>query len=222
MVFCLRIDLDYVPWDTPDAEEFGHGEPAATLRILSLARERGLRFQFFASSRVLRAFPATTDAILSEAHDLDWLCKHPYDAGSRWSIAQDLALNAGHRFFGLAHKDDWPTDVPAAHFPGIKFLSSTGSVFPPEWNHFSIDIREPRSASRSGQTVRAWTDQAKKLLRDSASRNRSATISIRPQSLAKWDPGLTHLKEILDLAMALEMDVLTMRQQLRRLSPGHI
>ena len=31
MYFCLRIDLDYVPWDTPDATEFGHGEPAVFL-----------------------------------------------------------------------------------------------------------------------------------------------------------------------------------------------
>ena len=28
MFLTLRIDLDYVPWDTPDAAEFGHGEPA--------------------------------------------------------------------------------------------------------------------------------------------------------------------------------------------------
>ena len=33
MFLTLRIDLDYVPWDSPDAHEFGHGEPAAFLNM---------------------------------------------------------------------------------------------------------------------------------------------------------------------------------------------
>ncbi len=82
MYFCLRIDLDYVPWDTPDAKDFGHGEPAMLLRILEMARHTGLKFHFFASNRVLRAFPANADAVLNDGHDLDWFCKHPEAPGN--------------------------------------------------------------------------------------------------------------------------------------------
>src|SRR5436189_6418729 len=114
MYFCLRIDLDYVPWDTPDAVEFGHGEPAAFLRLLDLARGSGYRFHFFASERVLRAFPASAEAVLNEGHDLDWFCKHPEDP-ARKEEALRLLAEMGHKPLGLAIKGNWP----AVSAPGL-------------------------------------------------------------------------------------------------------
>ena len=73
MFLCLRVNLDYVPWDAALAEEFGHGEPAVVIRLLELARKRGLKLHFFASGRSLRAFPSIGDSVLNDGHDLDWL-----------------------------------------------------------------------------------------------------------------------------------------------------
>src|SRR5579885_2376669 len=105
MFFCLRIDLDYVPWDTPDAAEFGHGEPAEVLRILDLGRSTGYRFQFFISNRTLRAFPAVAEAVLNDGHDLDWYCKHLEDEDARWPQAAELFESVGHAAKGLAIRD---------------------------------------------------------------------------------------------------------------------
>ena len=58
--------MDYVPWDTPDATEFGHGEPAMVLRLLDMARQRGFKYHFFASNRTLRAFPSSAEAVLND------------------------------------------------------------------------------------------------------------------------------------------------------------
>ena len=55
MFLCLRVDLDYVPWDSPDATEFGHGEPAVLLKLLELGRFTGYKFHFFASNLECRA-----------------------------------------------------------------------------------------------------------------------------------------------------------------------
>src|SRR5580704_15703809 len=124
MYFCLRIDLDYVPWDTPDAKEFGHGEPAMLLRILELARHTGLKFHFFASNRVLRAFPANADAVLNDGHDLDWFCKHPEAPGARFQDAKAEFTSLGHEPAGFALRAAWPVTVKT--FAGIeqmKFVS---------------------------------------------------------------------------------------------------
>src|SRR5579871_3660245 len=125
MFFCLRVDLDYVPWDNPDAAEFGHGEPAVVLRLLDLARDTGCKFHFFASTRVLRAFPATVAAVLDEGHDLDWLCKHP----------------------------EWPEGASAPD-SGLRFISATSGETPPNIRLFQTSEVGDRVAMRSGLTAR--------------------------------------------------------------------
>ncbi|HWA81879.1 MAG TPA: hypothetical protein VG820_00485 [Fimbriimonadaceae bacterium] len=213
MFLCLRVDLDYVPWDTPDAAEFGHGEPAAFLRLLDLARTCGYRFHFFASERVMRAFPATAEAVLNEGHDLDWFCKHP-ESVERKRQALDLLAGIGHRPAGLAVKGNWPPEGSPEVLEGFGFISSGPGSTPGGIRHFPVETRAAREAFRSGTSLRTWTDSLKSQLRDFASRNMSLTIVVRPQVLAKYDPKLALLKEVLELADAVGLEIKTLRQAL--------
>ena len=212
MYLCIRVDLDYVPWDTPDAVEYGHGEPAMLLRTLELAKTMGLKLHFFASNRVLRAFPATAEVVLGEGHDLDWLCKHPENAAERFAEATRLFAEQKNEIHGLALKAGWPEDSPG--FPGlenIRFISGTGSSVP-GIPFFPVEFKSIRQASKTGLTARAWTDSMKKNIRDCATRDRGMTLSVRPQVMAKYDPKLIHLKEIAVMAKAVEIPVVTLRQ----------
>ncbi len=216
MFFCLRVDLDYVPWDTPDATEFGHGEPAAFLRLLDLARHSGYRFHFFVSSRVLRAFPATAEAVLNDGHDLDWLCKHPTQAGTRFAEVKELFSGIGHQPHGFCVKGTWPAEVQT--FEGVeslKFLSARPGSAPKGVKLFPVEARSVREATRAGLTARTWSDSVKVHLRESASRNHDVTLTVRPQVLAKADPRLTQVQEILDLADAVGLQVKTLRDVMK-------
>lgn len=214
---CLRIDLDYVPWDTPDAAEFGHGEPAMFLKLLDLARNSGYRFQFFVSNRVLRAFPATAEAVLNEGHDLDWFAKHPEEP-DRYREAMELFDAVGHKPVGLCTRVAWPEGIAAPD--GISFLSSPPGHVPSGLKHFAVDTKADRDALRAGVSARAWGDAIKAQLRDMASRNRSLTVCVRPQVLAKYDLRLTQIKEILDLSRAVGLPLRTLRQELGTEGPG--
>lgn len=212
MFLCLRIDLDYVPWDSPDAHEFGHGEPAAFLKLLDLARSTGNRFHFFVSNRVLRAFPATAEAILNEGHDLDWFHKHPEEATGRFDEAIELFSKLGHKPTGLSVKSSWPTDAkPPAN---LSFLSANAGSPPQGIRLFSVDTKSDRDVARNGISVRVWTETIKAQIRDAASRNGNVTISVRPQVLAKFDPKLTHVREMLEIARAVGLPIKTLRQAL--------
>lgn len=212
MFLTLRIDLDYVPWDSPDAAEFGHGEPAMFLRILDLARATGGRYQFFVSNRVLRAFPSTAEAVLNEGHDLDWFSKHPEEQEGRFEEALGLFDAIGHKPIGVCIRGSWPG---SSLFPsGMQFLSASPGPVPFEVKFFPVDTKADRDAMRAGVSARSWTDGIKAQLRDAASRNRSLTVSVRPQVLSKFDPKLSHLKEILDMAKAVELPLKTYRQEL--------
>lgn len=216
MYLCLRIDLDYVPWDTPDAGEFGHGEPAALIRILEMGRHTGLKFHFFASERALRAFPANAEAVLNDGHDLDWLCKHPDQGERRLEEARAHFSMLGHVPQGLALRTAWPADVPA--FEGLdtlRFVSAPPGAVPGGLIHFPIETRPVREAIRGGMSVRTWTDATKAQLREAASRRVGVTVDIRPQVLSRYDSRLTHLKEILDLARAVDLPIRTLRDLLR-------
>jgi len=213
MFLCLRVDLDYVPWDSPDAAEFGHGEPASFLRLLELARVHGYRFHFFVSERVLRALPAVADAVLNEGHDLDWFCKHP-ESLIRKEEAFTLFASVGHVPAGLALKGNWPPQAAAGLCDGLLFLSAGPGPAPPGIRHFPVETRPIREAHRSGASMKTWTDATKAQVRDLASRDRDLTIAVRPQVLAKLDPHLAHVKEILALADAVGMDISTLRKML--------
>jgi hypothetical protein len=211
MFLCLRVDLDYVPWDTPDAKEFGHGEPALLLRLLDYARESGLKVHAFASERALRAFSSLPDAILGEGHHLDWLCKHP-EQEARFREAQDLFKLAGSDIQGLALKQPWPEGFEPAWLSELHFVSGPEGHLPPRLHPFRVETSLDREASRGGQTSRAWTDQVKRQLREAASRNHVSILPVRPQVLARYDPKLDHLSEIIDIAIAVGLKVRTMRE----------
>ena len=215
MYFCLRIDLDYVPWDTPDAKEFGHGEPAMLLRILELARHTGYKFHFFASNRVLRAFPANADAVLNDGHDLDWFCKHPEDPGARFEEAKTEFTSLGHEPIGFALRTVWPIGVKS--FEGIKqmkFVSAPQGPLPAGLKLYPVEGRSVREIARAGVSTRTWVEATKAQLRESASRNIGMTLPIRPQVLARLDPKLTHLRELLELSTAVGMPIRTLRDVL--------
>ena len=214
MFFCLRIDMDYVPWDTPDAKEFGHGEPAMLLRILELARSTGFKFHFFVSNRVLRAFPSNADAVLNDGHHLDWFCKHP-ESQTRFPQALAEFATLGHEPIGFALRGPWPIDLkPFEGMEKLRFLSAPPGPAPDGVRLFPVEGRAVREAARTGVSTRTWTDATKSQIRDAASRNIGLTLPIRPQVLARADPKLSHLKELLDLSLAIGMPVKTLRDVL--------
>lgn len=222
MYFCLRIDLDYVPWDTPDAKEFGHGEPAMVLRLLENARHTGTKFHFFASNRALQAFPTLVDALLSEGHDLDWYCKHPEDAGERHAQAQQHFAEQGHSVQGLAVRGVWPAEYkPFTGINDYRFLSAEPGLQPPgHFRFFPVETRVLRQVLLSGSNIRLWTDQVKTHLRDRATRKIGVTLAVRPQVLAKHDPRLTHLNEIVRMAGAAGLEMMTLREVLASEAPA--
>ena len=214
--FCLRIDLDYVPWDTPDAREYGHAEPAVLLRMLELARTTGFKFHFFASTRTLQAFPAVAEAVLNEGHDLDWLCKRPEDAQDRFNRAIDLFQAVGTEPIGFACKGAW---VAGAHFEGLekmRFLSAQAGPKPDGVEFFPVETKSSREAMRAGMSVKSWSDTAKVQIREATSRHKGVTLVVRPQVMGRFDPKLIFLREILDLAKAIGADPQTLRDVLKR------
>lgn len=213
MYLCLRVDLDYVPWDTPDAMEFGHGEPAVTLRMLEAARQLGLKLHFFASERVLRAFPTASDAILNDGHHLDWLSKHPDDFKARFEMAQERFRLMGVEAHGFALRGPWPEALASVEAPPeLTFLSAPPGHTPKGPRLFPVETRPERDALRGGQTVRLWVDGVRAKLREAASLNKGVTVVMRPQVLAKVDPRLNALREISEFGISLGLRQRTLRE----------
>ena len=185
--FCLRVDLDYVPWDTPDADRFGHGEPAMLLRLLQSARGNGTRLHFFASERALRAFPTGIDAVLDDGHDLDYLAKHP-DETARAEEAVRLLRASGHEIRGWAVRDPWPRGQAAPE--GVRFFSGPADCDPPG-PLFPVRGRTLHEAARAGSGLRAWLDAT---LPEAS--EQGGTLVLSPQVLARVDPRLVGFEEI--------------------------
>ena len=215
MLFCLRVDLDYVPWDSPDAKEFGHSEPAVLLRMLELAKSNGYKFHFFASERSLQALPAEADAVLNEGHDLDWLCKRPDQADERYQRALVLFREINHVPIGLACKGAWPADAKFEGAGDLKFLSAQPGPVPDGLRLFPVETKSAKEAFQAGSTVKTWSDHAKLAMRESVSRGRSVTLVVRPQVLGRFDPKLIFLDEILSLAQAVGARIRTIRDLLK-------
>jgi hypothetical protein len=216
MFFTLRIDLDYVPWDTPDAEEFGHGEPAMLMRLLDLAKHKGYKYQFFASNRTMRAFPTNAEAVLNDGHDLDWFCKHPENPEARFQEAIALFSVLGHVPIGMCVRGAWPANIPAFDYiEDLRFLSAAPGAVPGNLKLFPVETRSLREGIRGGLSARAWAETTKAHIRDVASRNRSVTLAVRPQVLAKHDPKLTVVKEVLDIVSAVGLNMMTCRDLLK-------
>ena len=212
MFFCLRVDLDYVPWDTPDAKEFGHAEPAVLLRMLELAKTTGYKFHFFASNRCLQALPAEADAVLNEGHHLDWLCKRIDQVEERFAKAQGLFAAIGNKPMGFALKGAWPEGATFSAVETLQFLSAMPGSAPPGVRLIPVETKTAREAYRAGTSVKSWSDTAKIQIREAASRNRQVTLVVRPQVLGRYDPKLVFLHEILDLAQAVGATPGTLRE----------
>lgn len=200
---CLRVDLDYVPWDTPDADQFGHGEPAMLIRLLELARRRGVRLHFFASERALRAFPTQADAVLNEGHDLDYLAKHP-EQPARAEEAAGLLTVAGHAIQGWAIREPWQVVWPLPE--NLAFVSGPPEGHPPV-RLFPVRGRTLHEAVRAGSGFRTWADASFPLLEAEG-----GTLVLNPQVLARVDPRLFHLTELLDRLAAAGLPLRTLRE----------
>ncbi len=199
--FCVRIDLDYVPWDTPDAQQFGHGEPAMLLRLLELGRQTGSRWHFFASERALRAFPTGTDAVLNDGHDLDYLAKHPTDIG-RAAEAVRLMASAGHSIRGWAVRGGLPGEFSPS---GVEFLSGPADTVT-RLRLFPTEGRGLHETIRQGGSLRSWLTETIEGLQG------EVTVVVTPQVLARVDPKLEGLKELLRAARAAELPLRTLRE----------
>lgn len=217
MFLCLRVDVDYVPWDEPDAQEFGHGEPAMVLRLLHMARESGAKYHFFASERVMRAFPALGESVLSDGHHLDWLNKHPHDFEQRYGSAVRAFDPLGVRLRGFAVRGPWPEELNCVDLPAaFEFLSAPPGSAPAGPKLFPVESRPERDALRAGQTVRVWCDGVKAAMREKAAVGNGITVVVRPQVLAKVDPKLKFLREILSFGLSLGLSHQTLRECIDR------
>lgn len=192
-----------MPWDTPDAQQFGHGEPAMLLRLLELGRQTGSRWHFFASERALRAFPTGTDAVLNDGHDLDYLAKHPTDA-ERTEEAGRLMAAAGHSVRGWAIRGAWPADFAP---PGVEFLSGPADTVT-SLRLFPTEGRGLHETIRQGGSLRSWLTEAMEGFQG------EVTVVVTPQVLARVDPKLDGLKELLRAARAAELPLRTLREAL--------
>lgn len=202
--FCLRVDLDYVPWDSPDAEEFGHGEPAVFLKLLDYARSRGFAFHFFVSNRVLSAFPSIPEAVLNEGHSLDWLCKHPAEE-ERWDRAAKLFKNIGHEPMGIGVLEPWPKDIEyeAEFFSGPRCELSQGERFFCEPNALRNAVREKNGYA---DWLKSFRKREKKMI----------SLVVRPQVLAKVDPQISGLIGIIDQLRNEGRELTTFRSLLKK------
>ena len=99
MVFVVRIDLRYVPWDSDRTPIWGHHELAMIVRLLELARGQGYVFHFFATEPVVRAFPTLIPTILNEGHAFGWLKN---GEGNEEGMEQICKLN-GHKLQFIAN-----------------------------------------------------------------------------------------------------------------------
>ncbi len=204
MFFCIRWDLDYVPWDTPDALEYGHGEPAMLIRILDFARQRGLRFQFCASNRVLRAFSALGDAILDQGHDLDWYCKHAEEPDMRWPVAEELFSRLGKLPEGIAFRSPPP---PGSQLEAAFRWSIEGQLLGVQ--EIQLKGFSVHDSLRSGIGYRKCLEEVSSHL---CMGTEPCLLVIRPQDLNKVDPRLNGIDQILRLCEELGIPDLTLRQ----------
>ncbi len=108
-------------------------------------------------------------------------------------------------------------------FPGIetmKFISAPAGPYPTGLTLFPVEGKSVREVARTGVSTRTWAEATKTQLREAASRNIGLTLPVRPQVLARLDPKLIHLRELLEMAMAVEMPIRTLREVLEYPRPS--
>jgi len=186
-MLCLRIDLDYVPWEN----SADSSEPAMLLKLLDFARHTGTKFHFFISTRSLRAFPTSADAILGEGHDLDWLTEHP--TLQEFQKAQALFGLAGHKIVGLATHCEI-LDHEIEEDAGLKFVVGPESL----------------STQRLIKFVSHQIDGAHDIQPESIT-----TLKIRPSAFAHTDPNLKALERFVTEASSKGIAIRTLRDAIK-------
>ena len=96
----------------------------------------------------------------------------------------------------------------------MSFISAPPGPVPAGLTLFPVEIKSVREVARSGVSARTWVETTKSQLRDAASRNIGLTLPVRPQVLARIDPKLVYLRELLELSSAVGMPVRTLREVL--------
>lgn len=196
-MICLRFDLDYVPWDSVNAEKYGHGEPAMILKLLDFARQSGFKFHFFISNRALRTFPTTADAILGEGHDLDWLTSDLQTLEE----AKILFSLAGHDIQGLATAS--PLKVGES-LDDIHFLTGPEGAHESNVPYFpAIDFEELSLMFRA---------ERERL----SAEGHVAVVTNRPQEMAKLDPSLSRFKNLVRQISESSTPIRTLRDVVKR------
>ena len=96
----------------------------------------------------------------------------------------------------------------------MKFVSGPPGPVPKGLILFPVEGKSVREVARTGISTRSWTETTKTQLREAASRNIGLTLAVRPQVLARLDPKLAHLRELLELSTAVGLSVRTLRDVL--------
>jgi len=194
--FCLRVDLNYVPWDEAEAELFGHGEPAMALKLLAFARSEGFKFHFFTSTRSLSAFPTIHDAVLNDGHRLDW--RYDPDESSNWPMAQSQFLQLGHRPKGIGFIAAKPEVAFPENFLYASIVSQSKKVDyvakdepPANLIQFAVEAPSLLEAMSQGISIKSW---AEKSLQKTLQSEQTTTEILSPQVLARFDPDLAYIR----------------------------
>jgi hypothetical protein len=209
-MICLRLDLDYVPWDAVNAEKYGHGEPAIVLKLLDLARQTGIKFHFFVSNRSLRTFPTTADAILGEGHDLDWLTHYPDDA-DLFLEARELFTLAGHKIEGVATDLPWPAGSDVTWLSDLNFLTAPTGPHPEHLAFF------PETGRADADILPFGLGKQDVARAHGGPEGGHGTIVAQPMILAKVDPSLKHFRELINVLNVNAIPVRTLRDATREL-----
>lgn len=217
----LRVDLDYVPWDTPDVEEFGHSEPAVVLKLLQWAASRKLSLSFFCSTRVMRVFPSMVAKVEYEGHVVEWLCKHPQEFRSRLESAMEVFASCGAKPEGIGFKTH--ATIKKEDYKQWPFRFSSG---PPGTSVeglpcFPVDGNTDRESYWANIPAYKWADQLKGMIRNRSTSHDVLTIGIRPQVLAKYDPTLQHLDSLVEYVQVMDTPIVLLRDrpEVRMLDP---
>lgn len=176
------------------------------LRLLDFARTSGLKFHFFASARVLRAFPTAADAILGEGHDLDWLCTDASLRGYEAGLEEFRLI--GHKPVGVALESPGPEWLGNFQFASCSSCVSPGGVL-----CFPTSSPSDVEAVRSAAGLRAWSESAKSRL-ERAQGEGGLTLVLHPALQARCDAKLQHVRDICAFAASVRAPVKTLRDAL--------
>jgi hypothetical protein len=143
-----------------------------------------------------------TSSLASAHYDLDYLAKHPEDS-KRAAEATRLLAAVGHSVKGWAIRAPWPKGLIAPE--GVGFFSGPVDASPPG-KLYPVTGRSLHDAIRTGGSLRGWIDATVQHLEG------QATVVVSPQVLAKVDPRLTALEDLILAARAAGFPMRTLRE----------